>query len=218
MFTAWKLLVRIQCGPPPQVAADGALAPTCSYEQRDPQQCGSSTQKCGSVTVHAFLNAEDRDEQEDSDPPAPPALGTRLRLFHRGARTNFATPAATRIRKAKGLEAARTVLGHASAAVTEVYAALDTQLAAKIMAELREISPTLTARARGESEPFAHARSSERSAAAWCCDARWGRCSIAPSPRPPRRRTSEAIAPSCDVSVQPKPCAGGRRSTHSGPT
>jgi integrase len=44
--------------------------------------------------------------------------------------------AATRIRKEKGLEAARTVLGHASAAVTEVYAEIDTQLAAKIMAEL----------------------------------------------------------------------------------
>jgi integrase len=44
--------------------------------------------------------------------------------------------AATRIRKEKGLEAARTVLGHASAAVTEVYAEIDTQLAAQIMAEL----------------------------------------------------------------------------------
>lgn len=44
--------------------------------------------------------------------------------------------AATRIRKEKGLEAARTVLGHASAAVTEVYAEIDTRLAAQIMAEL----------------------------------------------------------------------------------
>jgi len=44
--------------------------------------------------------------------------------------------AATRIRKERGLEAARTVLGHASAAVTEVYAEIDVQLAAKVMAEL----------------------------------------------------------------------------------
>ena len=44
--------------------------------------------------------------------------------------------AATRIRKERGLEAARTVLGHASAAVTELYAEIDTRLAAKIMAEL----------------------------------------------------------------------------------
>jgi len=44
--------------------------------------------------------------------------------------------AATRIRKEKGLEAARTVLGHASAAVTEVYAEVDTRIAAEVMAEL----------------------------------------------------------------------------------
>lgn len=44
--------------------------------------------------------------------------------------------AATRIRKEKGLEAARTVLGHAGAAITEVYAETDTRLAAQVMAEL----------------------------------------------------------------------------------
>ena len=44
--------------------------------------------------------------------------------------------AATRIRKERGLEAARTVLGHASAAVTEIYAEMDTRLAAQTMAEL----------------------------------------------------------------------------------
>jgi len=44
--------------------------------------------------------------------------------------------AATRIRKERGLEAARAVLGHASAAVTEVYAEIDTRAAAAVMAEL----------------------------------------------------------------------------------
>ncbi len=44
--------------------------------------------------------------------------------------------AATRIRKVKGLEAARTVLGHASASVTEVYAEIDARLAAQVMADL----------------------------------------------------------------------------------
>jgi integrase len=44
--------------------------------------------------------------------------------------------AATRIRKERGLEAARTVLGHASAAVTEVYAEVDARVAAQVAAEL----------------------------------------------------------------------------------
>lgn len=44
--------------------------------------------------------------------------------------------AATRIRKEKGLEAARAVLGHASASITEVYAELDERLAEQVMGEL----------------------------------------------------------------------------------
>jgi integrase len=44
--------------------------------------------------------------------------------------------AGTRIRKEFGLEAARVVLGHRSAAVTEVYAEIDQQKAATIMAQL----------------------------------------------------------------------------------
>lgn len=44
--------------------------------------------------------------------------------------------AATRIRKEMGLEAARAVLGHSSAAITEVYAELDARLAAQAMAKL----------------------------------------------------------------------------------
>ncbi|MEW6072851.1 MAG: tyrosine-type recombinase/integrase [Planctomycetota bacterium] len=44
--------------------------------------------------------------------------------------------AATRIRKERGLEAARVVLGHASAAITEVYAEIDQRLAERVMAEL----------------------------------------------------------------------------------
>lgn len=44
--------------------------------------------------------------------------------------------AATRIRKEFGLEAARVVLGHTSAAVTEVYADLDERKAAEVMARV----------------------------------------------------------------------------------
>jgi len=44
--------------------------------------------------------------------------------------------AATRIRKEHGLEAARVVLGHASSAITEVYAELDQCKALEVMAQL----------------------------------------------------------------------------------
>jgi len=44
--------------------------------------------------------------------------------------------AATRIRKVQGIEAARVVLGHASAAITDVYAEIDQRLAERVMAEL----------------------------------------------------------------------------------
>lgn len=44
--------------------------------------------------------------------------------------------AATRIRRERGLEAARAVLGHASASITEMYAELDMHLAEQVMADL----------------------------------------------------------------------------------
>ena len=44
--------------------------------------------------------------------------------------------AATRLRKEFGIEAARVVLGHSSAAVTEVYAEIDTLKAAEIMVQV----------------------------------------------------------------------------------
>ncbi len=44
--------------------------------------------------------------------------------------------AATRIRKELGVEAARTVLGHSSAGITEIYAEMDKSKALKAMEEL----------------------------------------------------------------------------------
>jgi integrase len=44
--------------------------------------------------------------------------------------------AATRLRKQYGLEAARVVLGHRSAAVAEVYAEIDQTKARQIMGEV----------------------------------------------------------------------------------
>ncbi len=44
--------------------------------------------------------------------------------------------AATRLRRELGIEAARVVLGHSSAATTEVYAELDRQKAMRAMAEI----------------------------------------------------------------------------------
>ena len=43
---------------------------------------------------------------------------------------------ATELRKTFGIEAARVVLGHRSAAVTEIYAEQDLEKAAKIMGEV----------------------------------------------------------------------------------
>ena len=45
-------------------------------------------------------------------------------------------PAATRLRKQYGLEAARVILGHKSAAVAEVYAEIDQAKARHIMGEV----------------------------------------------------------------------------------
>jgi integrase len=73
------------------------------------------------------------------------SVETYRRAIHRGCTAAIVegwTPnqlrhaAATRIRKQHGLEAARVVLGHTSAAVTEVYADLDEQKAVQVMAEL----------------------------------------------------------------------------------
>ncbi len=44
--------------------------------------------------------------------------------------------AATRLRRQFGIEAARVVLGHRSAAVTEIYAEVDRAKAAEIMARI----------------------------------------------------------------------------------
>ena len=44
--------------------------------------------------------------------------------------------AATRLRKEFGIEAARVVLGHRSAAITEIYAEVDRTKAAEIMAQI----------------------------------------------------------------------------------
>jgi integrase len=44
--------------------------------------------------------------------------------------------AATRLREEFGIEAARVVLGHRSAAVTEIYAELDRETAARVMAQV----------------------------------------------------------------------------------
>ncbi len=58
------------------------------------------------------------------------------RKDHRWHPNQLRHNAATRLRKEFGIEAARVVLGHASAAVTEVYAELDLMKAADVMAKI----------------------------------------------------------------------------------
>ncbi|MBK7875944.1 MAG: site-specific integrase [Planctomycetes bacterium] len=94
---------------------------------------------------HERRQARDRKRQPEKQPSesyTPNSLQGAVRRACVSAGVLLWSPnqlrhaAATRIRKERGLEAARTVLGHASAAVTEIYAEIDTQLAAKTMAEL----------------------------------------------------------------------------------
>jgi integrase len=58
------------------------------------------------------------------------------RREHRWHPHQFRHNAATRIRKERGLDAARAILGHRSLAITEVYAELDQGLAADTMRQL----------------------------------------------------------------------------------
>lgn len=60
----------------------------------------------------------------------------RWRAEHRWHPHQLRHNAATFLRREYGIEAARVVLGHASAAVTELYAELDRAKAAKIMGEV----------------------------------------------------------------------------------
>jgi site-specific recombinase XerC len=58
------------------------------------------------------------------------------RRDHRFSPNQLRHNAATAIRKQFGIEAARTVLGHGSAAVTEIYAAMDLARASEVMARI----------------------------------------------------------------------------------
>jgi integrase len=80
-------------------------------------------------------------------PPPKALLGDNLtvkqqaklnawRKDHRFSPNQLRHNAATEIRKQFGIEAARTVLGHGSAAVTEIYAAMDLARASEVMARI----------------------------------------------------------------------------------
>ena len=60
----------------------------------------------------------------------------RWRRQHRWSPNQLRHNAATYLRKQFGIEAARVLLGHSSAAVTEVYAELDLAKAAEIRAQV----------------------------------------------------------------------------------
>jgi integrase len=72
--------------------------------------------------------------------PAPKKLTTEQaktwRKEHRWHPNQLRHTAATKLRKEFGIEAARVVLGHSSAAVTEVYAELDLMKAADVMGKI----------------------------------------------------------------------------------
>src|SRR5262249_4456803 len=60
----------------------------------------------------------------------------RWRSEHRWHANRLRHSRATEIRKLGGLDAARAVLGHSSASITEIYAELDTTIAERIMREI----------------------------------------------------------------------------------
>ena len=71
-------------------------------------------------------------------PPAglTPHEAKAWRKEHRWHPNQLRHNAATKLRKEFGIEAARVVLGHGSAAVTEIYAELDLAKAADLMARI----------------------------------------------------------------------------------
>lgn len=60
----------------------------------------------------------------------------RWRLKHCWSPNQLRHSGATAIRERYGIEAARTVLGHADPKVTEIYAGRDFQMAARVMLEI----------------------------------------------------------------------------------
>ena len=60
----------------------------------------------------------------------------RWREEHRWHPHQLRHNAATRLRRDYGIEAARIILGHQSAAITQIYAEADIQKATKIMGEV----------------------------------------------------------------------------------
>ncbi len=76
---------------------------------------------------HANKKAVKQAKKRAEDPPLPIPRWFPNQLRH---------AAATEIRRAYGLEAAQTVLGHAKAYVTQVYAERDAALAAEVMRKI----------------------------------------------------------------------------------
>ena len=93
----------------------GAYYPVISYEHAINRGCDK-----------AFPMPEGLTEDE----------AKQWRKEHRWSPNQLRHTAATYLRKEFGIEAARVVLGHASSAVTEVYAELDLAKAADIMAKV----------------------------------------------------------------------------------
>ena len=94
---------------------------------------------------HKRAQAKKRRAQPRKVPNEAYTVGSYRRAIKRGCEAAGVAPwapnqlrhaAATRIRKELGLDAARVVLGHRSAAMTEVYAELDKQKALRVMEEL----------------------------------------------------------------------------------
>lgn len=94
---------------------------------------------------HRRAQAKKRRAQPKKVPSEAYTVGSYRRAIKRGCDAAGVDPwapnqlrhaAATRIRKELGLDAARVVLGHRSAAMTEVYAELDKQKALRVMEEL----------------------------------------------------------------------------------
>jgi len=71
--------------------------------------------------------------QADELTPKQRAALRAWRKAHRFSTNQLRHNAATQIRKEFGIEAARTVLGHTSSAVTEIYAAMDLARASEVM-------------------------------------------------------------------------------------
>lgn len=104
--------------------------------KRAANEC-SSTASYGRAIARACDMAFPVPVEIENDEQLREELNKQWRRDHRWSPNQLRHAFATNMRKQVGLEATRTMMGHTSAVVTEIYAEADYKTEAKIMAKAR---------------------------------------------------------------------------------